>query len=68
VTLEDFKDWKASPQTKEIFNLVAERIYNLQVELGLSAGADSILDAKRSGAIQALTDLLTIDHEETQSK
>lgn len=67
MTKSDFVEWKSNPTTKAFFDSVQERIYVLQVELGYVAGNDPIQDAKRSGAIQALTDMLHIDFdEETQ--
>ena len=67
MTKAEFVEWKSSPTTKEFFDSVHERVYVLQVELGYTAGNDPVQDAKRSGAIQALTDMLNIDFdEETQ--
>ena len=63
----EFKDWKASPITKQVFTTISRRIYDLQVDLGSSAGLDVREDSKKVGAIQAYTDLLDIEFdEETQ--
>lgn len=64
MTETEFKDWKASPVTKQVFTSIAKRIYDLQVDLGTSAGIDVREDAKKVGAIQAYTDLLEIEFEE----
>lgn len=64
MTETEFKDWKASPVTKQVFTSIAKRIYDLQVDLGTSAGIDIREDAKKVGAIQAYTDLLEIEFEE----
>lgn len=64
MTETEFKDWKASPVTKQVFTSIAKRIYDLQVDLGTSAGIDVRDDAKKVGAIQAYTDLLEIEFEE----
>lgn len=64
MTETEFKDWKASPITKQVFTSIAKRIYDLQVDLGTSAGIDVREDAKKVGAIQAYTDLLEIEFEE----
>lgn len=61
---DEFKDWKASPITKQVFTTIANRIHDLQVDLGSSAGLDAREDAKKVGAIQAYTDLLDIEFEE----
>lgn len=64
MTENEFKDWKASPVTKQVFTSISKRIYDLQVDLGTSAGIDVREDAKKVGAIQAYTDLLEIEFEE----
>ena len=64
MTKADFVEWKSHPVTKKVFDGVALRIYDLQVELGHNAGSDSIYDSRRSGAIQALTDFLNTDFDE----
>lgn len=64
MTESEFKDWKANPVTKQVFTSIAKRIYDLQVDLGTSAGVDLREDAKKVGAIQAYTDLLEIEFEE----
>lgn len=64
MTENEFKDWEASPVTKQVFTSIAKRIYDLQVDLGTSAGIDVREDAKKVGAIQAYTDLLEIEFEE----
>ena len=64
MTEDEFKDWHANRVTKQVFNTIAKRIYDLQVDLGTSAGLDVREDAKKVGAIQAYTDLLEIEFEE----
>lgn len=67
MTKLEFVEWKSNPTTKAFFDSVYERINNIQVELGFNAGTNPVYDARRSGAIQALTDMLNIDFdEETQ--
>jgi hypothetical protein len=67
MTKADFVDWKSHPVTKQVFTSLQGRIYDLQVELGYSAGSDQANDNRRVGAIQALRDVLTMDFdEETQ--
>ena len=68
MTSTEFKDWRASPQTKEVFNLIANRVQDLREDLGRNAGYHDVEDARRSGAIQALLDILSIEFEETQSQ
>lgn len=63
----DFIDWKSSPITKAFFSSVTYRIEELKEELSHIAGSDPLSDAKRTGAIRALRDVLETDwFEETQ--
>jgi hypothetical protein len=64
VTESEFMDWRANPITKQVFTSIKNRIYDLQVHLGLSAGIDTREDAKNVGAIQAYTDLLSMEFDE----
>lgn len=66
MTKEEFVDWKTSPLTKQIFHSIQDRIYDLEHELGETAGLDLRSDAMRVGAIRAFRDILEIDYEETQ--
>lgn len=60
---DEFNDWKASPITKQFFTSIANRIYDLQVDLGTKAGFEPVEDARKAGAIMALTDILNIEFE-----
>ena len=64
MTKSDFIDWKSHPITKEVFKSIAERIYQLQVELGDTAGHDVRQDALKVGAIQACKDILEMSVED----
>ena len=66
MTEQDFKDWRASPATKLVFNTIVNRILEIQDNLGRTAGYNSVDDARQAGAIQAYKDLLEIDFEEFQ--
>ncbi len=68
MNLEDFTDWRASPLTKEIFASIEQRIGDILLDLGVSAGRDSVEDARRSGAIVALRDVLNIEYEDTKQQ
>ena len=68
MTEQDFKEWKSHPITITFFKSLAERIYDLQVDLGASAGLDPREDGRKVGAIQAYVDLLNVEYEETQTK
>lgn len=63
MTKADFIDWRTSPITKEVFNLLRQYIEGLQAELGQSAGVDPVVDARKVGAIQAYKDMLDIEYE-----
>lgn len=60
ISKSDFIDWKSHPVTKEVFSLIAERIQQLQEELGGSAGESVRQDAIKVGAIQANRDILEL--------
>jgi hypothetical protein len=64
--LEEFNDWKANPITKQFFTSIANRIYDIQVDLGTKAGLEPIEDARKSGAIIALSDILDTQYEDTK--
>jgi len=66
MTKAEFLEWKAHPITKKVFEGIHIRIYDLQVELGATAGIDSIEDSRRSGAIRALYDVLETDFEDAE--
>jgi len=64
MTKKDFIDWKQHPITKEVFAILREKIYGMQIELGMSAGVDPRLDAMKVGAIQACNDVLDLEWED----
>lgn len=66
ITKDSFRDWKASPVTKTVFNDLRERIFRIQEELGQVAGKDPMHDQFRVGAIAAYNDLLNIDFDEVK--
>lgn len=66
VNQESFRDWKSNPVTKAVMSDLAQRVNNLQIDLGLSAGVDPSADRFKAGAIQAYTDLLNITFEDTK--
>ena len=67
MTRADFIDWKLYPITKTFFIAISNRIEGLKEELAQSAGIDPVADARRSGAIVALRDILDTDwFEETE--
>lgn len=54
----DFVDWKSNPVTKILFETLHLVIYDLQDELGDSAGSNPIQDREKVGRIQALKEIL----------
>jgi hypothetical protein len=67
VTKESFRDWKANPVTKAVFNDIYNRIHRIQEELGATAGLDPLNDRFRVGAIGAYNDLLNIEVDEVSN-
>lgn len=66
VTKDSFRDWKANPVTKAVFEELNKRVRLTQMELGNSAGIDPLSDRFKVGAIQAYQDLLFITFEEVK--
>lgn len=63
----DFNDWKSQPITKAFFLAIENKIEGLKEELAYQGGESSFLDARKSGAIIALRDVLDLDWiEETE--
>jgi len=54
----DFIDWKSNPVSKIMFETLHLVIYDLQEELGDSAGSNPIQDREKVGRIQALKEVL----------
>ena len=66
MTKSDFIDWKNNPITKQVFNLLQERVAGLKDELVGSVINDSIeLSTAKAGAIMAYRDILDIEYEDT---
>lgn len=66
VTKDSFRDWKANPVTKVVFDELNNRIRATQMELGNTAGIDPLSDRFKVGAIQAYQDLLFITFDEVK--
>lgn len=64
MTKAEFVEWKSHPITKQVFAHIHERVRDIQIELGFNAGTDPVQDARRSGAILALIDVLNADFDE----
>lgn len=56
-------DWKQHPITQEVLNTIKIRIRDLESELGISAGVDSLHDRFKVGAIAAYKDFYFLDME-----
>ncbi|CAB4132731.1 hypothetical protein UFOVP248_77 [uncultured Caudovirales phage] len=59
----DFIDWKRHPVTQVIFSQLNQRIDDLQVMLGDSAGVNPVQDSQFVGAIKAYKDMVNIEYE-----
>lgn len=62
----EFLEWKLHPVTKEIFAQLLERTNDMKEGLALSAGIDSVEDARKSGYISAVYDMIKADYEGTE--
>lgn len=63
ITYDDFKDWKSSPVTRALFAGWQARISDLCETLGVVAGEAPLEDRYKAGYIQALRDVLAVEHE-----
>lgn len=66
VTKDSFRDWKANPVTKAVFQEINKRIHDIQEDLGHTAGQEPLNDRFKSGAVAAYTDILSTDFEEVK--
>lgn len=64
MTSQDFVDWKRHPISQAFFISITNLIQEGKDELGGTAGADPIADARKSGKIIALTDVLNTEFGE----
>lgn len=61
VTKDSFRDWKANPVTKAVFNEIQTRVIQECESLGDTAGIDPLNDRFKVGMIQALYGILRMD-------
>jgi hypothetical protein len=66
VTKQDFIDWKRHPVTQIVFSQLEALVAQRKEELAWSAGQDTYKDARTSGSILGLYELLNIEFEEPQ--
>lgn len=64
ISKADLREWKESPVTSSLFGEIRERIREAEVQLGKSAGNDSLQDKLTVGYILALNQVLDFDVEE----
>jgi hypothetical protein len=64
VTKDEFQQWKDSPVTEEVLELICDRIEDAKEILAASAGNDPLNDRFYVGMIRALREVLEISYEE----
>lgn len=64
VTKDDFQQWKEHLVTKEVFNIIQNRIEDAKEILSQTAGLEPDQDRLLVGMIKALTEVLEISYEE----
>lgn len=62
----NFLDWKRHPITQEVFIEIQQRIEGLKEELVYTAGADSVADGMKRGAILAFRDIIDMEMEDSK--
>ena len=61
---EEFQDWKQSPATEAVFEIVVNRIEDCKDMLAESAGVDSSQDRFFAGMIRAFREVLAVNWED----
>ncbi len=64
VTREEFQQWKESPVTKAVFEVIEGRIDDAKEVLAVTAGDDSRNDGILVGMIRAFRELKEIDYDD----
>ena len=64
VTKEEFVQWKESPVTKAVYEVIDSRIQDAQEILGNTAGDDPVADRYLVGMIRAFNELKGIDYDD----
>lgn len=67
VNKESFRDWKANPVTKAVFNELYNRILAVREDLGNTAGIDPLEDRRKAGAIAAYGDMINVEYDEVSN-
>lgn len=61
-TKEEFQQWRESHVTKEVFEVIDQRIQDAKDILGVSAGDDPVADRYLVGMIRAFNELKDISY------
>lgn len=64
ISKEEFIDWKSQTVTKEVFNVIEQRIADAQEILGNTAGEDPLNDRFLVGMIRAFRELQEISYDD----
>ncbi len=64
VSKDEFAQWKDSPVTREVFEIVRNRIEDAKEILAISAGNEPLDDRLLVGMIKAFNEVLDISYEE----
>ena len=61
---EEFSQWKESPVTQEVFEVIEQRIMDAKDILGATAGEDPVADRYLVGMIRAFNELKGIEYDD----
>ena len=64
ISKEEFVDWRSQTVTKEVFNVIDQRIADAQEILGNTAGEDPLNDRFLVGMIRAFRELQEISYDD----
>lgn len=66
MTKEEFYEWKSSPFTQEILDLMKNQVGKLEYGIARSVGEDGKQDLIRRGYILAFEDIIRMEYDETE--
>ena len=64
VSKEEFLQWKESPVTKAVYDVIEDRILDAQSILAMTAGEDPVADRLLVGMIRAFNELKEVSYDD----
>lgn len=64
ITSEDFNEWRANPVTREVFQILRERMEKIAYGLAEGACEDMAQYSEAVGRFKEISDLIKMDYED----